>query len=177
MKSIVMDRPHTLHHPKVYTSRVTKTRTSSGGLDEIDPEDIVYGEYSNGKEHGEYIDLIYLDDNILRTFSGPIVRPSKTIDELVTLLRNDEQFYLVEIKEVEQGFAFKRTDIVDIKTTSLIAGNANHEPSCTWTMRFKDGATRGIEINFQSYFTYGKTTRPGNMTNAYILEKAFPKDS
>lgn len=142
-------------------------------MDEINPEDIIYGEYSSGKEYGEYIDLIYLDDDILRTFSGGITRPDKTIDELVSLLLDDSKFYLVEIKEVEKGFAFKRNDIVDIKTTSLIEGNSNHEPSCTWTIRFEDKATRGIEISFQSYFTYGKTTRPNNMTNAYILDKVL----
>lgn len=177
MKSIVIDKPHTIRHPKVFTSRATKTRVSRGGLDEINPEDIVYGEYSSGKEYGEYIDLIYLDDDILRTFSGGITRPDKTIDELMTLLRDDNKFYLVEIKEVERGLAFKRNDIVDIKTTSLIEGNSNHEPSCTWTIRFEDKATRGIEISFQSYFTYGKTTRPSNMTNAYILDKVLGMQS
>lgn len=174
MKSIVIDKPHTtIRHPKVFTSRATKTRVSRGGLDEINPEDIIYGEYSSGKEYGEYIDLIYLDDDILRTFSGGIARPDKTIDELMTLLRDDNKFYLVEIKEVERGLAFKRNDIVDIKTTSLIEGNSNHEPSCKWTIRFEDKATRGIEISFQSYFTYGKTTRPSNITNAYILDKVL----
>jgi len=173
MKTIITDSPHQIYQSRVVTRRIPQTRVSRGGLDEINPEDVIYGEYSSGKEYGEYIDLIYLDDNILRTFSGGITRPDKTIDELVSLLRDDDKFYLVEIKEVEKGFAFKRNDIKDIKTTSLIQGNNNHEPSCTWTMRFEDGATRGIEISFQSYFAYGKTTRPNNMTNAYILKKVL----
>lgn len=53
---------------------IPQTRTSRGGLDEINPEDIVYGEYSDdgGKQYGPYIDLVYLDGEILRPFSGPV---------------------------------------------------------------------------------------------------------
>ena len=40
-----------------------KTRTSRGGLDEINPDDIVYGDFAGdlGEKFGDYIDLIYLD--------------------------------------------------------------------------------------------------------------------
>lgn len=175
MKSHVFEETYQSQLPRISVRRVTQTRPSRGGIDEINPEDIIYGEYANGAKYGEYVDLIYLDDNILRTVSGRVDRPNKTLDELVILLRDDKKFYLIEVKEVEHGFAFKRNDIVDIKTTSLIQGNSNHEPSCTWTITFEDGSRRNIETSFQSYFTYGNVVRPNTMTNAFILERVFGK--
>ncbi len=151
-----------------------RTRPSRGGTDEINPEDIIYGEYSNDT-HGEYVDLIYVDGEIIRIFSGGLVRPNKTFDELVILLRDDSRFYLVEIKEIDKGFAFKRNDIVSIELNSVIEGNTKHAPSCIWTMQFEDRRAKTIEATFQSYFIYGKTIRPRNMTNQHILDKMLPK--
>lgn len=165
----------TINRP--YVRLIPKTRVSRGGLDEINPEDIVYGEYSsdNGKKYGEYLDLVYLDGEILRTFSGRVVSPHPVLEELKILLRDDEKFYLIPIKEVESGFAFKRNDITDIKVSSLIPGNHNHEASCVWTVKFEDRNTRALEINYQAYFSYGNTLRPNDTTNIHILEKVFPK--
>lgn len=150
------------------------TRVSRGGLDEIDPEDIVYGEYAGDhKNLGNWIDLVYLDGDILRTFSGSVSSHHPVIEELKILLRVEDTFYLIPIKEVPLGFAFKRTDIVDIKVSSLIKGNAEHEPSCVWTMHFRDGNTRTLEVGYQSYFAYGNIIRPKSMTNVSILDKVF----
>jgi hypothetical protein len=148
---------------------------SRGGLDEINPEDIIYGEYACDapSRKDEHIDLLYLDGDIIRTFSGKISSTHPVIEELKILLRDDKKFYLILIKEVTKGFAFKRTDITDIKTTSLIQGNDRHEPSCTWTMRFENGIERSVEVNYQSYFSYGNTVRPRTVTNQYILERVF----
>lgn len=153
----------------------TKKRSSRGGTDEINPEEIIYGEYSYDDKQGEYIDLLYIDGEIIRFFSGGLVRPDNTFDELVLLLRDDSKYYLVEIKEVAKGFAFKRNDISDIKNDSIIKGNANHAPSCVWTLKFEDGKSKNVETNCQPYFDYGNTTRPRNMTNRYILDKMLPR--
>ena len=158
----------------ILTRYRTQTRPSRGDLDDIDPEDIIYGEYSNDISGGEYVDLIYIDNDILRTISEPLTRPNPKFDELTTLLRDDDKFYVIEIKEVQYGFAFKRNDIVTIKVTSVMEGKTNRPASCTWTITFEDNTSRGIEISYQSYFTYGNTTRPSNMTNSYILDKNLP---
>lgn len=116
---------------------------------------------------------MYLDDDILRTFSGSVSSRHPIIEELKILLKGEDMFYLVLIREVPLGLAFKRTDIVDIKVTSIIQGNARHAPSCVWKMYFKDGKTRTLEADYQSYFTYGSTSRPVSMSNAYIIDKVF----
>lgn len=159
---------------KSFPSYKTKTRVSRGGIDDIDPEDIVYGEYANddGEQYGEYIDLIYLDGDILRTFSGYVNSHHPVIEELRTILRDDKKYFIIPIKEVKAGFAFNRTDIVDIKVSSVISG---YPASCIWTMRFEDGNIRTLEIDYQSYFTYGNTIRPKSMTNVDILDTVFPK--
>lgn len=156
----------------------TGTRTSRGGLDEINPDDIVYGEYASGaKADGTWIDLVYLDNEILRTFSGPVSSNHPVIEELKIILRSDDMFYLVPVKELESGFAFKRTDIVNITSSSNIQGNARHLPSCVWTMHFADGKARTVEVAYQSYFTYGNTIRPVSMTNVAILDNVFASDN
>jgi len=153
-------------------SRMTKTRVSRGDIDDINPEDVVYGEYTNdrGEQYGEYIDLIYLDGDILRTFSGGVSYDNPVLKELHILLKDDKKFYVIRIKEVKAGCAFKRTDIEDIKVTSVVSSGP---PSCVWEMRFETGVIRSIETNYQSYFTYGNTNRPKSMTNAIILDKVF----
>lgn len=83
--------------------------------------------------------------------------------------------YIVPIKEVPSGFAFKRTDIKKIVTTSTIEGNDAHVPSCVWTMYFQDGKTRTIEAEYQAYFAYGNTIRPASMNNATVLDGVFGK--
>ncbi len=161
-----------------FTRTTPVTRVSRGGIDEINPEDIVYGEYASGdSDYGTWIDLVYLDDDILRTYSGSVDAHHPVIEELKILLRSEEVFYLVLIREVELGFAFKRTDILDIKTMSTIQGNAKHAPSCVWEMLFKDRAVRTLEAEYQSYFAYGNTIRPANMSNETILAKIFVDDS
>lgn len=162
---------------KYQTKRKPRAFTSRGGLDEINPDDIVYGEYSNdkSKNYGEWIDLIYLDGDILRTFSQSVSPIHPVIEELKVILRDDDKFYLVIINEVPNGFAFKRNDIVNIKITSVIEGNSKHDPSCAWTIKFDDGNVRALEVEYQSYFAYGNTNRPQNMTNKYILDKVFSK--
>ena len=62
--------------------RRPQTRASRGGIDEINPEDIVYGEYSCDAPDNsdEYIDLIYLDGDILRTFSGYIKQTHPVVE-------------------------------------------------------------------------------------------------
>lgn len=161
-------------HAARTTQRRPATRVSRGGLDEISPEDIIYGEYASGdKEKGAWIDLVYLDDDMLRTHSGPVRSHHPVIEELKILLKAEDAFYVVPIKELQSGFAFKRTDIVDIKVASLIEGNSVHDPSCVWTMRFDGGNTRTLEAEYQAYFAYGNTTRPASMTNASILDKVF----
>lgn len=164
---------------KSFTRPILETRTSRGGLDEINPNDVVYGEYSDdgGKQFGPYIDLVYLDGEILRTYSGSIAPSDPVLQELKILLRDDRKFYLVPIKEVGMGFAFKRTDITDIKVSSIISGNSNHEASCIWEVTFEDHTTRTLETNYQSYFSYGNTSRPASMINLHILNRAFPKSS
>lgn len=154
--------------------RRTATRISRGSLDEINPDDIIYGEYSGDHNNlGNWIDLVYLDVDILRTFSGSISQYHPILEELKILLRAEDMFYLIPIKEIPRGFAFKRMDIVDIKVASLIEGNSEHEPSCIWTIHFKDGNKRTLEAGYQSYFAYGSTIRPASMTNASILDRVF----
>ena len=149
-------------------------RVSRGGLDEINPEDIVYGEYSSDRKQADgWIDLVYLDDNLLRTYSGAINLNHPIVDELKIILRNEEMFYLVPIREVPLGIAFKRRDITDIKVASVIEGNENHVPSCVWTILFEDGKKRVLEAQYQAYFAYGNTTRPLSMTNTAILDGVF----
>lgn len=175
-----MSELYTAIHPassvNVAVKRKPLSRVSRGGLDEINPEDVIHGEYSNdhGENYGEYIDLVYLDGDILRTFSGAVPSGHPILEELKVLLRDDKKFYLVPIKEVSAGFAFKRTDIVRITVSSLIQGNDNHLPSCIWTVNFKDESVRTLETQYQSYFAYGATTRPRSMTNVDVLEKVFP---
>lgn len=162
----VMARPISKRRPA--------TRVSRGGIDDINPDDIIYGEYSGDHNNlGNWLDLVYLDSDILRTFSGSVSTHHPVIEELKILLRPEDAFYLIPIKEVPQGFAFKRTDIVNIKVTSLIEGNSQHDPSCVWTMHFKDGKTRTLEISYQAYFSYGNTVRPASMSNATILDRVF----
>lgn len=154
--------------------RRPQTRVSRGGLDEINPYDVIYGEYSSKLEKfGEWIDLVYLDNDILRTYSGTIPTDDSVVEELKVLLRNEEMFYLVPIRELTAGFAFKRTDIATIKNTSTISGNDKHAPSCVWTMHFTDSKIRTLEANFQAYFAYGNTIRPTSMTNASLLDTVF----
>lgn len=151
-----------------------RTRASTDGLDEINPDDVVHGEYAAGyKDFGNWIDLVYLDDDILRTFSGAVDAQHPVIEELKFLLRDEKRFYAVPIKEVPAGVAFKRNDILEIETTSTIQGNTHHGPSCIWSMRFKDESVRTLEAEYQSYFAYGNTVRPASMTNASLLDKVF----
>lgn len=151
-------------------------RVSHGGLDKINLEDVVHGECSSGlSEQGEWIDLVYLDDNVLRTFSGAVIPNHPVLEELKVLLRNDKKFYVVPIREVAVGVAFKRTDIINIRIESLIKATANHAPSCIWAMFFEDGSRRVIEAEYQSYFAYGTTNRPAGMRNIDVLEKVFGK--
>ena len=158
----------------VTTRRYPATRVSSGGIDEIDPDDIVYGEYAGDyKDYNNWLDVIYLDDDILRTFSGSVNPHHPVIEELKVILRDEDTFYVVPIRELPLGLAFKRTDIVDIKVTSAIRGNAVHAPSCVWRIQFRDGNTRTLEIEYQAYFAYGNTIRPKSMTNASILDSVF----
>lgn len=164
----------------VYRSSIKstpKTHTSNSGLDAINPDDVIYGEYADGNKegHGKYLELIYLDDDVLRTFSGYFVSPHPVLEELKILLRDEAMFYLVEVQELNIGLAFKHNDIIDIKVDALIKGNPRHSPSCVWTMRFKDGNVRVVENEYQSYFTYGKIQRPANTTNVDILAKVFSK--
>ena len=165
---------HTLQTARLFVTTTPKTRSSRGGIDEINPEDIIYGEYSNdnGERYGEYIDLIYLDGDILRTFSDNVNSAHHVIDELSILLRDDKKFYVVLIKELKAGLAFKRNDIQDIKVTSVVSSNP---PSCVWAMQFENGTIRTLETDYQSYFAYGSTVRPKSMTNEDILNKVFPK--
>lgn len=162
---------------KAVFRRHPTTRVSRGGLNEINPDDIIYGEYAGGdKNHGNWIDLVYLDDDILRTYSGSVSPPHSIIEELKVLLRDEDIFYLVPVKELPLGFAFKRMDIVDIKVTSTINGTANHVPSCVWKIHFKDGSTRTLEAEYQAYFAYGNIIRPTSMTNATILDNVFSEN-
>jgi hypothetical protein len=156
------------------TKYTTKTRISRGGIDEIDPEDIIYGELTNNgnDEYGVYVDLIYLEGDILRTFSGYVSHKERVIRELKILLKDDKKFYLILIKEVKAGFAFKRSDIESIKMESVISEGP---PSCIWSLRFDTGITRTLETDYQSYFTYGNTVRPNSMTNEYILGRVLSK--
>jgi hypothetical protein len=148
-----------------------------GGIDDVNPDDIIYGEYAHDYNgYGNWIDIVYLHDDMLRTFSGSVSLHHPVIDELKALLREENIIYLIPIKEVPLGFAFKHADIVNIKVTSLIEGNAKHLPSCVWVMHFKDGNTRTLEADYQSYFAYGNTIRPTSMTNASILDKVFLDD-
>jgi hypothetical protein len=151
----------------------TNPRISRGGIDEIDPEDIIYGELTNNgnDEYGVYVDLIYLDGDILRTFSGYVSHKERVITELKILLKDDKKFYLILIKEVKAGFAFKRSDIETIKMASVISEGP---PSCVWSIRFDTGIVRALETDYQSYFTYGNTVRPNSMTNEYILDRVLP---
>lgn len=154
--------------------RFPKIRASKGGLDEINPNDVVHGEYAAGyKDFGNWIDLVYLDDDVLRTFSGAVDAQHPVIEELKLLLRDEKKFYAVPIKEVSAGIAFKRNDILSIETTSTIQGNVKHGPSCVWSMRFEDGSVRTLEAEYQSYFAYGNTIRPASMTNVSLLKKVF----
>ena len=159
---------------KTQVKKPPMTRTSTGGLDEINPDDVVHGEYAAGyKDFGNWIDLVYLDDDILRTFSGAVDAQHPVIGELKLLLGDEKKFYAVPIKEVPAGIAYKRTDIVAIETTSTIQGNTQHGPSCIWSMRFGDGSIRTLEAEYQSYFAYGNTVRPASMTNASLLDTVF----
>lgn len=156
---------------------VPAARVSRGGLDDIDPEDIVYGEYAAAHGgHGNWLDLVYLKDDALRTFSGEVEAQHPLLAELKVLLRDEEKFYLIPIKEVPAGVAFKRSDIVDIKISSLIHGNERHGPSCIWEMRFEDGSIRSLEAEYQAYFAYGNTVRPASMTNMSLLDVVFGDD-
>lgn len=167
---------NTLHFVKSPMVRMPTAHVFRGGIDEINPEDIVHGEYSdyNGKL-GAWIDLVYLDDDVLRTFSGAVIPNHPVLEELKVLLRNDKKFYVVPIREVAAGVAFKRTDIINIRIESLIKATANHAPSCIWAMFFEDGSRRVIEAEYQSYFAYGITNRPVGMRNVDVLEKVFGK--
>jgi len=154
--------------------RRPKPLTSMGGLDEINPDDVVYGEYASGLEElGNWIDLVYLDDDILRTFSGSLSSEHPFIQELKILLKAEDLFYVVPIKQLARGLAFKRKDITDIKVTSAQRGNDKRMPSCIWSMHFQDGQTRTLEADYQAYFSYGNTNRPRSMTNATILDRIF----
>lgn len=153
--------------------RSTSTRTFRGGLDEISPDDIVYGEFATGLKQGPWIDVVYLDADILRSFSGPVSLNHRLVNELKILLRDDSAFYVVPIKEVPLGFAFKHTDVVNIAVTSLVEGNGRHAPSCVWKMSFKDGSARTLEAEYQAYFAYGNIIRPKSMSNASVLDKVF----
>ena len=154
--------------------RLPKVRASTGGLDEINPNDVVHGEYAAGnKDFGDWIDLVYLDDDLLRTFSGAIDKRHPVIEELRLLLRDEKKFYVVPIKEISSGIAFKRTDILVIETISTIHGNVRHGPSCVWSIRFEDGSVRTLEAEYQSYFSYANTVRPASMTNVSLLDTVF----
>lgn len=151
-----------------------KTRASTSGLDGINPDNVVHGEYAAGyKDFGNWIDLVYLDDDVLRTFSGVVDAQHPVIEELKLLLRDEKKFYAVPIREVPAGISFKRSDILSIETTSTIQGNVKHGPSCVWNMHFEDGSVRTLEAEYQSYFAYGNTIRPSSMTNVSLLEKVF----
>lgn len=149
------------------------TCVSRGGLDEIDPDDIIYGELATGNEHGTWLEAVYLDNEILRTITAPVSLQHPVIRELNILLRNEDNFYVIPVKEVPLGFAFKRTDILRIEVSSLIKGDSKHAPSCIWKMTFKDNTVRALEADYQSYFAYGNTVRPKSMTNATILDKVL----
>lgn len=177
MSQLLVEEETRVLQPTVWQRRLylPQPGLSRGELDEINPDDVIYGEYTNGPEpggFGEYIDLIYKDGQILRYYSGPIPRPSPNIDELFLLLRDDKKFYVINITEVKYGFAFKSTEIIDIKTESMVEGTPDRDipPSSTWTLKFNDGSCRGVETNFVSYFTYGKTTKPSSVTNAQVLD-------
>lgn len=172
------DTRYTTQSQEVLTTAAKRppvTRVSRGGLDEINPENIVHGEYSdNQDEHGAWLDVVYLDDDILRTHSGKIRPDHPLAEELKILLRDDTRYYAVTIREVTAGFAFKRTDIMDISVSSLMQGTDRHLPSCVWNLQFEDGSLRTLEVEYQSYFAYGNTVRPQNATNIDILAKTFP---
>lgn len=156
------------------TKQSPATRTSLGGIDEISPDDIIYGEYSDGDDsYGAWIELVYLGDDVLRTYSGPVSANHPVIEKLKLLLRDDKEFYVVAIREMARGFAFKHIDIVDIKVESTIEGNDSHAPSCVWMIHFRDGRVRTLETDYESYFAYGNTNRPDTMTNAMVLDKVF----
>lgn len=157
-KPTIRIRPH----------RPTKTQRSDEV--EINAEDIVYGDYANGEPHGEWIDLVYLDGEYLRSGTAKIIRPDEMMDELNIILRDEKLYYLVEIKEAPLGFAFKRNDIVNIKTISNTPGNPG---SCIWEIKFQDGKSKILETTFEAYFAYASTVRPSNMTNVYILDKVL----
>lgn len=163
---------------RTFTKPTYRTLVSRGGLDEIDPEDVIYGEYSsdNYVKNGEYLELVYIDGDILCTFSGPIVTPDPKMDTIMSIVKNDEQFYCIPIREMAAGFAFKRKDIKRIGVSSLIHGGNNYPPSCIWTMEFEDHSERIVENTYQTYFYYAKTTRPNFMTNLDIIDKALSKD-
>lgn len=128
-------------------------RISRGGFDEINPEDIVHGEYSdNLDKHGVWLDVVYLDDNVLRTCSEKIPPDHRIVEDIKILLQDDARYYAVTIHEVAAGFAFKRTDIVDISVSSLIQATDLHPPSCIWNLQFHDGSLRTLEVDYQSYF-------------------------
>lgn len=155
---------------RISLGRPTKTQRSDEV--EIKAEDIVYGDYANGDPHGEWIDLIYLDGEYLKSITAKIIRPDEMMDELDIILRDEKRYYLVEIKEVPLGFAFKRNDIVNIKTISNLPGNPG---SRVWEIKFKDGNIKTLETTFEAYFAYANTLRPNSMTNAYILDKVLGK--
>lgn len=175
--AVLLAKPAVGHITKSYTRKSPATRLSRGGLDEINPDDVIYGEYVNGQGKTEnYIDLVYLNDEVLRAYSGPISTHHSLLRELRVLLRVEDSFYLVLIKELPLGFAFKHVDILSIDTSSVVDANANHDPSCVWTLHFKNGNRRTLEIDYQAYFAYGKITRPASMTNAFILDKVLAED-
>lgn len=129
--------------------RSPTTRVSRGGFDEIDPEDVVHGEYSDNLEgRGAWFDAVYLDGDVLRTCSGEIRPDHPLVDELKILLRDDARYYVVAIREVAADVAFKRTDIVDITVSSLIRATVAHLPSCIWNLQFQDSSLRTLEMEY-----------------------------
>ncbi len=165
MTTIIENYPVTIKTPE----------TKVSGIDDlnIDPEDIVYGEYASGNSHGAYAEFIYLDGDKLKIFEGYISRHNAAIQELLILLKDENKYYLVPIKEIPAGFAFKRKDIVDIKSYLFREGDSTNQPWCGLSFTFEDKKTYKLETEFQAYFTYGNTIRPISMTNEYILDKVF----
>lgn len=157
------------------TSRTLRPKPSRPSDLDINYEDIIYGEYSFTKKHGGYLDVIYLNGEKLKYISSHVTLHSKIIRELQILLKDEKCFYLIPIREIYAGFAFKSTDVTDIKSYLFKEGDSASRtpPWCGITFTCKPNKTYKIETEFQAYFTYQNTERPASLTNEMILEQTF----
>ncbi len=125
-----------------------------------------------GKD-GRYIELLYLArDDGLQLYEGYISRISNLMNEILIMLRNEKQFYVVPVTQRTcTGIAFKRNDIVHILSTEIAGDSAVY----LWRLDMEAAKTHKITLHFDCYMVYGYTVRPVSMTNQLVLEKVFPE--